>query len=399
MRVRIIGYLKTHPTVLRFAWFLVGCFIKIYGRIVHIQPKTMIFSSFGGRSYDDSPKALYDEICKRKEFDGWRLIWAFTEPEKIQIPRGEKVKIDTLAFFKAVLHSRVWISNSGMARGVSIKRKGVVYIQTWHGTPLKRIGGEENQGSIRKGHIRKRASGFEMIRCAQSEYDKKIFARVNNADEKEFVMSDLPRNDRLLEYRQDEVWHIKESLGIPLDKKIILYMPTYREFLIDKNNLTYLAPPMNIKKWENQLSDKYVLLIRAHYAVNKALELEESSFVKNVSDYQVLSDLYAIADIMISDYSSSYFDFAILDRPMFCFAYDLEEYENKRGLYVQLEDILPCSIDKDEDTLLKHIKTMNEEKMCVDTKRFHAKYAGHAGKASCIVIDELINKLKRTGEL
>lgn len=393
-RDRIISFFKANPSVIRFVWRCARCLLRVWGWFVPVQQKTMVFCSFGGRKFDDSPKAIYEEVCRRNEFEGWRLIWAFVEPEKHSIPRGEKLKVDTVAFFKALLQSKVWVSNSGMDRGIGLKRKCTIRVETWHGTPLKKIGGEEHQNSLGKSPILyKGKRDGDTIRCAQSKFDQEIFARINHAEISAILLSDLPRNDSLLSYKDDEIRSIKDRLGIPDNKKVLLYMPTYREYLVDKRGNTFIAPPISLEKWETQLGKDYILLIRAHYAVSSALNILNSNFVKDVSTYPFINDLYVVSDVLISDYSSAFFDYAILDRPMLCFAYDLDEYEQKRGLYMKLDEALPCEIDYDENSLLTHVKTLDYAKAVERTKSFHHVYAPYAGGASKAVVDKILTKL------
>lgn len=394
MRNKIIMFFKTHPSLILKVWAVARYFMTCWSWFVPVQKKTIIFNSFGGRSFNDSPKALYDEICKRPEFDDWRLIWAFVDPSKYNIPRGDKVKIDTYAFFKALLFSRVWIGNSGTDRGIGLKLKRNIRVDTWHGTPLKKICGEEHTGNfaVKPGDYKGQIDG-DTIRCAQSAFDQKIFARVFHATKESILLSDLPRNDELLRYTKDTLYHIKQSIGIDTNKKVILYTPTYREYLINEKHENYIAPPMNLQKWENRLKQDYVLLIRAHYTISSALSIVENDFVRDVSKYPSVNDLYAISDMMISDYSSTYFDYAILDRPMLCFAYDLEEYEEKRGLYMNLLESLPCEIDDNEDDLIDRILNIDIENASSKTKEFHQKYAPYAGNACITVINEVLKRL------
>lgn len=394
MRAKIISILKMHPVLIRVIWTMSRCILKIWGCGVPVQPKTIIFSSFGGRGFNDSPKALYDEICNRKEFDDWKLIWAFINPQDFEIPRGEKIRIDTPTFFHALLYSRVWISNSCMDRGIGLSRKCNIKIETWHGTPLKKICGEEHQTSVEKSpELYKGRIDEDTIRCAQSEFDRRIFARIFHASINSILLSDLPRNDELLKYKPERLNTIRNKLGIEQHKKVILYTPTYREYLMNEDYQSFIAPPIDLTKWEQELGSKYILLIRAHYAVAVALGIKDNTFVKDVSKYPSINDLYAISDMMISDYSSTYFDYSILDRPVFCFAYDLEEYEEKRGLYLNLTDVLPCEIDRDEDSLINRIKNLDIEEASYKTKKFHHKFAPKAGNASKVVIDKLCERI------
>ncbi len=397
MRRKIINFLKRHPAILRFFWFVIRCALGFVGLFIRVKPKTMVFASFGGRKFDDSPKAIYDGVCKDEFFNDWKLIWAFNDPAEFEIPRGEKVKMDTWGFFKCLLSANVWVSNSGMDRGIGLPRKRKrIRVETWHGTPLKKIGGEENTASIggkRKKTSRKKRDN-KTIRCAQSEFDREIFTRLFHAEKEAILLSDLPRNDALLQYTEEEKQSIRERLGVADGKKIILYMPTYREYLVDSENKTYLAPPMDMEKWEKMLGDKYCLLMRAHYAVEAALALKETEFLKTVSAYPTLNDLYAVADIMISDYSSAFFDYSILDRPMFCFAYDLAEYEEKRGLYLPLKETLPCAVCATEDELLADILQTDTQEASERTKAFHARFAPFAGKATETVVEKIKQRVQ-----
>ena len=386
--------MKQHPKVLDFFWTLARRSLQFFGVFTRPQKK-IVFASFGGRKYDDSPRAIYEEICKNGIFTGWDLVWAFVAPGEYRIPRGRKVKIDTLQFFHELLTAKVWVSNSGMDRGIELQKKGIVKVETWHGAPLKKIGGDENQTSmIVKKDLSRIPFDCTTIRCAQSEYDLEIFMRIFHATKDSFLLSDLPRNDELLSYSSQRLGEIKKSLGIPENKSIILYAPTYREYLLDDNNENYLAPPIDLNKWEKQLGDDYVILFRAHYAVGKALGIKDSPFLKDVSNYPHLNDLYAIADALISDYSSCFIDYSILNRPMFCYAYDFDEYREKRGLYLDLETCLPCTVDKSEDVLLEHIKSFNYEAAVERTKKFHMQYAPYAGHASQAVVGAIIKRLE-----
>ena len=335
-------------------------------------------------------------MCRNETFRDWEFIWAFTNPKSFDIPRGRKVKIDTKEFFAALLSSQVWVGNSGIDRGLRLKKKGVVKVETWHGTPLKKILGDENQNAIGGKQRLEKAHTTDntTIRCAQSEYDKKLFTRLFHADPSCILLSDLPRNDELVHYDSGKIQTVKKRLGIDEGKTVILYAPTYREYLINENRETYIAPPIHLKKWKERLGDNYILLLRAHYAVTAAIDISGQDFVIDVSNYPSLNDLYLISDLMISDYSSTFFDYSILDRPMFCFAYDLDEYEEKRGLYLNLEETLPCPVDRDEDSLLNHIVNRDEREYRRKAATFHARFAPYAGNASRCVVETIIKRLK-----
>lgn len=393
MRIKIINYLKAHPRLLNFIYFFVRLSLNFFGIFIRQNRKQIIFASFGGRKFDDSPKSIYEYLINDDRFKDYEMVWAFVNPEQVKLPRGKTVKIDSPAFFISLFRSKIWISNSGIDRDIGLKKKGVIRVETWHGTPLKKICGEENSNStLIKANIKK-VDG-NTIRCAQSDYDRVIFSRIFNANIDCILLSDLPRNDFLIRYHStNEIENIKIKLGVDLSKKVILYMPTYREYLVDKKLNNYLKPPVDLNRWKSVLGDKYVVLFRAHYAVNKVLNIKNDDFVFDVSDYPNLNELYLISDIMISDYSSSFFDYSLLKRPMLCYAYDLEEYIQKRGLYLDIGKSLPCRIDRTEDDLLDSILNLDYEYSSFMTAKFKSIYAPYAGQSCEIIVNELIKKI------
>lgn len=393
MRQKFLYFLKTHPRFLSFCWSCAKLVLRVASLFVRVRPKAVLFSSFGGRGFNDSPRAIYDEMCRRPFFDGYELIWAFDDPEKFDLPRGRAVRIDTPAFFFALLRCRVWVGNSEIDRGIGINARRHLRVETWHGTPLKCIGGEEKQNSIL---AKKRVRGKKddrTLRCAQSDYDKEIFMRVFDAAEEAFLMCDLPRNDTLTRDPEARGAAARKRLGIPEGKRVILYMPTYREYLVDEKKRHYMAPPITKEKWHASLGTDFVVLVRAHYAVSAAMGLDGDGLFLDVSAYPDINDLYAAADILLSDYSSAFVDYSILERPMLCFAYDLAVYEEKRGLYLDLKETLPCPVCEDEDAVLACIRDMDEEAYRARSRAFRVRFAPHAGNASAALTDEIEKRL------
>lgn len=387
--------IKSNPRLMDMSYRAARLCLIAADWIVPIKAKTMMFVSFSGRNYDDSPRALYEYIQKRNEFSDWIFYWGMSHPEQVIIDGAKIVKFGSFQYWRILLSCQVWIGNGGLDKGIELDRKNGIVVNTWHGTPLKRIEGEENTNQILKEYRSKRPVDHQTIRCCQSEFDREVFARVFRADKNCFIMSGLPRNDSLLQYTECELARIKKQLGISENKKVILYMPTYREYLVNSKNEHYIIPPMDLKKWERKIGSEYCLLMRAHYAVTASLGVIDNDFVKDVSSYSPLNDLYAIADILITDYSSAMFDYAILGRPIRCFAYDLEEYENERGFYLNPEKELPCPIHRNEDELISSIVNIDVESDCIKTKQFAKKYLPNEGHACRAVTETLIMKLRQ----
>lgn len=380
---KIVNFIKHHTFTLS-AYVVIGSLIlKSLSLIVKVKKKQVLLCSFGGKRYDDSPKVLYDYMIDHPSFKDYEFIWAFTDPDLFEIPKGKKISINSLKYFWVAINSGIWISNVSIERGLRFKTSENYYINTWHGTPLKKICSEANSSSIDID-----PKGMDLM-CCQSEFDKKIFSRLFDIHEDNILMVDLPRNDSLLKYRVDDCIRIKQSLGIELSKKVILYAPTFREYDVE-NNKFILSKYIDFEKWSLELGQEYVILFRGHYLISQSLSLKTSSHVKDVSGYPILNDLMVISDILVSDYSSIFFDFSILEKPMLCYAYDYEMYSRKRGMYFDIRNELLTVYN--EMQLLKVLRNLNNEELREKSKQFKIKYAPNPGKSSEKLINEFLKR-------
>ena len=191
----------------------------------------------------------------------------------------------------------------------------------------------------------------------------------------------LPRNDELYGYDGADGESIKKRLGIALDKKVILYAPTWRDS-VDNGKTYAIAPPIDFDLWKKTLGEEFVILIRAHAYTNKVMNIKFDDRVVDVSQYPSINELFKISDILISDYSASIIDYSILERPIICFAYDYEEYKAERGLYWDLEKEMPNGVMRNESEVLQHIMTMDYVEDSKKTKSLKSKYNQYGGNAS-----------------
>lgn len=367
-------------------------FIALLSIFVRPKEKQILFSSFGGRKFDDSPKKIYDDMLNDSRFNDYDLVWAFHKPEKFDIPRGRKIKTDNIRYFITVLQSRVCITNSSVERGLHFKGRNNILLNTWHGTPIKKMGLDidDNNKSFRS------KDGYSNIdiMLAQGEYEAKIFSRAFNIDYEKFKLIGLPRNDAFANYTSQYVRDLKSRLHLP-NKKIILYAPTFREYDKTDSLTCRLSVPVDFDKWRQMLGEKYIVLFRAHYEISKSLDIKDNEFIRDVSAYSSLEDLMIVADILVSDYSSIFFDFSIMDKPMICFAFDYAEYSSNRGLYFDIRKQITSV--SDEDALLKLLNDVayNESDLTAQTRAFREKYVtayGNASQQSLNIIYDYLNK-------
>ena len=383
-----VNFLKTHKGIYNLYYVALSAILKMFHSFMRTDDKLVLFNSFGGKKYDDSPKSIYEAMLKDDRFKDYKFVWAFHDTDKFEVSGARIIKTDTFKYFKTAMKARVWITNSSIERGLEFKGKNTIYFNTWHGTPIKKMGTDISQDS--KSFATKSRTSIDVM-TAQSDFEADIFSRVFNINSDKFLRCGLPRNDKYANITSEQVEKIKQKLNIPIEKKCILYAPTFREYDRDKENSCVLAPPMDIEKWQEILGNEYVLLFRAHYEIGKIMHMEDNDFVRNVSGYPLLEDLMIISDVLISDYSSIFFDFSIMDKAMLHFTYDYEEYATKRGMYFDIRKWISGADNADE--LLEIIKNFDFNTEVLKTKQFREKYVNYYGNATKQCLDCIYKNL------
>ncbi len=394
MKSRLMTFLKTSDFIYFIYFYVFSAIFKILGFFIRTDHNLILFNSFGGKKYDDSPKKIFEAMSCDERCSDFKYVWAFHEPEKMDVKGAKKIKTDNLNYFITALKAGIWVTNSGIERGLNFKKKDTFCINTGHGSPLKTMG----SGKIKREHRFEIKYEYNVdLMSAQSRFDIDIFSKCYNLPAEKFILSGLPRNDVLSKQTEEIKRKMKEKLEIPHNKKVILYAPTFREFYRDKKNNCILTAPVNFNKWKEKLGENYYLLFRAHYeisnSINKAIDL---SFMRDVSSYHCLNDLMIASDMLVSDYSSIFMDYSILERPMLCFAYDLKEYSDRRGLNIDLYEEFYHEIAETEDELINTIQNIEIEydKYCERTINFKNKYAESYGRAATIITDKILSVRK-----
>lgn len=388
----LINAVKYNGLLYRLYYYLGSVSLRILGRFVKQNSKLIVFSSFGGRKYDDSPRCIFEAMSKDKRFSDFTFMWALGNPDNFEIPNAQKVKCDTFAYYRELLSAKVWVTNSTMERGLSFKPKRIFNINTWHGTPIKLMGSDINKDNISFGSLS--AECHDDIMLAQGYYDVEVFSRAFKIPKERFRVIGLPRNDELVHgNNENNRARIREKLGIPKTKKVILYAPTFREYDKDSIGNCKLTVPFNLDKWKEKLENQYVLLFRAHYEVVKVLGIKDDTFIRNVSSYDNLNDLMIVSDLLISDYSSIFFDYSIQDKPMLCFAYDYDKYNKARGMYFDIREKIPNFID--EDSLIEELLNLDDSNHLESTRIFRNGFIESYGNASQQAVELIYEKISR----
>ncbi len=391
MKSRIKAFVKNNKLVYG-VYFHIGSFLlRLIGLFVKTDPNLILFISYGGQKYDDSPKVVYEYLQKHPVSPAHQSVWAFIDPDQFpQVPN--KVKVDTPAYYLTALRAGIWITNSSASRGLNFKKAQTKNYLFQHGMcGIKKLGADiqDTEKAFFIGFKEK----FDAI-FIEGRKEIPILTHAWGMEPEVFHTTGLPRNDDLAVVTAEEIRSIKEKLGIPAEKKVILYAPTFRESAHADDGRNALGIPLDFAKWEAALGKEYVMLVTAHYEVAKLLdELPENSFVFNAFKYPQLNDLIKVSDILISDYSSIVFDYAIMERPIFCYGYDYDTYAKERGLYTDLNELFSKGILRTEDALLSAITGIDYAAECAYTRRFIkneyiASYGNAAENAVSIIFQE-----------
>ncbi|MEA4898901.1 MAG: CDP-glycerol glycerophosphotransferase family protein [Christensenellaceae bacterium] len=381
LRARI-DYALKHSRVLRRLYVPLGsAAFRMLGWFVKTDPRLVLFSGHG-RRYNDSPRVLFEAMRRDPRYQGMRFVWALEASDAAPIEGAEIVVADTPKYFLTALKAGYWVSCVNIERGLNFKKRTTRYLNTWHGTPLKTIG---NAAGGRGDYD---FSNIDLFLSA-GDYEREIYLRDFGVRPEAILMSGLPRNDAL--YRADEaaVRAARARIGIPEGKKVILYAPTWRDSA-DGGAMYALKPPVDMAKWAARLGDEYLVLVRAHAYTNALMGIDFDDFVRDMSRYPEVNDLMLAADVLVSDYSAILFDYSILERAMICFGYDYEAYKAARGLYLDLNEVLPGGVLHDEDAVLERIASLDEEAERAQTRAFKRRYLTAGGDATRLCLDALL---------
>jgi len=332
----------------------------------------VFFESFLGRSYSDNPKYIYEYLDKH--YPEYKTVWSTRK--KTNIPGNAKqVQRYSLGYFYTLARAKYWITNSQLPLYFKKREQGV-YLQTWHGTPLKRIGFDVNDKKSSsdpkyKENFYRQSRRWDYMNAA-NEFSAKIFRRTF-LFENTMLKLGYPRNDILYNKNNSEdIMKLKKKFNLPTNKKIILYAPTWRDDGHVAKGKYNFSLELDLKAMQEKLGSEYIVILRMHYLISEKIDLSDiNEFAFNLSDHPDIGELYLISDILITDYSSVFFDYANLKRPILFYTYDLEKYRDElRGFYLDMEKDLPGPILQTTEKVIDEI--INIEQLQLD---YADKYA------------------------
>jgi CDP-glycerol glycerophosphotransferase len=378
----------------RFYFPLMRQFYKLITRTA-IDEDLIVFESGLGKQYADSPRYIYEELVRRS--DPRTKVWIYNGKLPHQDAYTKVVRRLSPEYYWYLAKAKYWVNNQNFPHYIR-RRSNAIMIQTWHGTPLKRMLHDIEEVHGRDDSYLSRVSNAVRqwsVLISPSDYATQTFRSAFRYDGA-VLEEGYPRNDILVRGVEQGVGNeVRQRLGIPFDKRVVLYAPTFRDSQSSGNGKFSFELPFELERFHERFGADTVLLLRMHVLVSNRIQIPEGvrDAVLDVSGYPEIQELYLASDILVTDYSSVFFDFSILRRPIIFYAYDLELYRDTlRGFYLDYNTELPGPIVETEESLYKAIEatSLPDPEREVKHESFVAKFApkddGHAAER---VVDQL----------
>lgn len=348
--------------------------------LLPIRKNRVVFSSFYGRAVSDNPAAVAAAL--RRQYPEAEILWLLNDPTT-PLPEGMRaVDNHSLARIFALCTARVWVDNC--RKGARRKRKGQFYLQTWHGFALKRIEKDAlgTLGADYAEYARRDSSQIDLI-VSNGRFMHEIY---RNAFWYGGEIADFgsPRNDLFFRDTNDLSVAVKARLGLPESQKLVLYAPTFRD---DRTTDAYrLDAEKLLAACRKRFGGDWSLLVRLHPAVDEksaGLFSYDGTRILDATHYPDLNELFCATDLLLTDFSSCMFDFALTKKPCLRFALDRERYRAARNFYIPSE-ALPFALAESNDALARLIEGFDEAAYTARLRAFFDEYGifedGHASE-------------------
>lgn len=335
-------------------------YAKYYKNLL-IDDKVILYDSYFGRGMICNPYAIFLELKSNKDFKDYTHVWVI-EDKYGNEPVMEQFKNDKNVFAisrHSDDHLRYLASAKYIITNVSLpfyycKKEGQVYVNTWHGTPIKSLGYDMPDAPVTISNVLRNFLSADYIVSANpfltSIYLNKY--KLKGLYEGTIIEEGYPRNDRLFSTDSEAVLKLLDKYGVEVDSKkdIILYAPTWK-------GSDYNHPSIDVDEYINFKrdleaiidTDKYQVLLKPHQVVYKEMKkagLMSDSLIPAFID---TNELLSVTDILISDYSSIFYDYLVTDKPVLFYIPDIDEYKNYRGLYLSPDQLPgPCLTKVDQ---------------------------------------------------
>lgn len=328
----------------------------------------VLFESFSGKTIGDSGLGLFNEMLRRG--DDRPKYWTVRDRSQ-PVPEGAEAVVMYSREWYRLLHTAEFLVNNNNFPFYFRKNPSQKYIQTWHGTPLKRIGRDVTSSQLSLPYIKlmdREAHSWDYL-LAQNSYAEEVLPRAFGYEGAVLALG-YPRNDALVgEKAARRRTAVRAALGLREDQQAVLYAPTWRDNVRTSNNQYDLVNYLDVEVAGRILGNNYTFLLRGHHNVSAQRYTTGLAKTLDVTAYPDVNDLYLAADVLVTDYSSVMFDFCVTGKPIYFLTPDLEQYRDSvRGFYFDFESSAPGPLTRTSEQLAEAISSRVAE------SHFETKY-------------------------
>lgn len=303
------------------------------GRILAFDSRLVVFSSFSGRSYSDNPRCISEKLHEMAP--DAHISWILANPDEWRDRMPDYVRVFQQRSSRASFElgrARVWVDNFTKWRFLKPKRGKQFYMQTWHGDrAFKKIGYDTQTDDLRR--VEEDCDVF----LTGSTFGERMYGTAFRFHGP-FLKYGCPRNDILVRNDPAEIAAARRKIGVPEGTRLLLYAPTYRETTTVVPKEAQMDLLHTLDQLEATTGERWLCLYRAHY-LSTGIDLSSvKDRLIDMTRYDDMAELLLAADMLLTDYSSSAMDYAILNRPVLLYQADIEDYLSHRGMYFRMSD-------------------------------------------------------------
>ncbi|WP_460521317.1 CDP-glycerol glycerophosphotransferase family protein [Humibacter antri] len=372
-----------------------------YWRKQPVRPATVLYESFSGNGALCNPEAIFRGLIADPEFAGFEHVWALAErdsaPELVREfsnePRVTFVRYRSGAYYKALATSQYLVNNATFPAEFS-KRPGQVYLNTWHGTPLKQMGFDMPGGALEAANTLRNFLAADFLLAANDFMAERMYEdayRLRNIYTGRIITEGYPRIDR---QRLDSpaVGRVRAALeqsGAELSGRgIVLYAPTWHgeAFGRPEDDVDQLI--VDVRRLQHELGSDYVVLLKTHQIVHgfaaSRPELRRMLAPNSLPTNVILG----VCDGLITDYSSIFFDYLATGRPIVFYTPGADEYAQTRGTYFPPEELPGPVVDDAAEAGQAMVRLLKGEPATERYAQWQERFSPHEdGHATQRVID------------
>lgn len=381
-----------------------------YAKFYDVKPinnNMILYETRDGKSIVDSPYAIFLYLAKTPEFNHFQHVWVLDKKDEgveNSIPAELRSKVtfvyrQTLKYVDAILEAKYLISNSTF-ESFFVKRPGQIYINTWHGTPLKLMGFDIPEDISHSKNVLRNFLMTDYL-FSPNEHTSNIFInsyKLKGIYPGEILEAGYPRIDLTLNADKEKIYQkiTKDNCKIRSDKPIILYTPTWKGQSVHNVNDDLEQIVLETLTLVQEFKTNYQVLLKVHPFIYSDIKEDKRISPYLVSDLIDANEVLAVTDLLITDYSSIFFDFLVTGKPIIFYAWDKDLYRAERGLYLT-EQELPGPIAENINELISlvHMSSINHKNYYKKYKDLQEKFTGYDdGNVTKRYVDYIFKSIK-----